>query len=80
MELKLLDTLLCKKFRDEGIFLEELQDILKYEIVEYAYRDVFDFLGNIYYRVRVRLENEFMIEFVYYFLDDSSICVLDIEY
>lgn len=75
-----LDTLLCKKFKDEEIFLEKVQDILKYDIVEYAYRDVFDFLGNLYYRVRVRLENEFMIGFVYYFLDDNSICILDIEY
>lgn len=75
-----LDTLLCQKFRDEEIFLEKVQDILKYEIVEYAYRDVFDFLGNIYYKVRVRLENDFMVGFVYYFLDDNCICILDIEY
>lgn len=78
--MEVLDTLLCKKFRDEEIFLEKVQDILNYDVVEYLYRDVFDLLGNIYYRVRVRLENEFMVGFVYYFLDNNEICILDIEY
>lgn len=78
--MEVLDTLLSKRFRDEEIFLEKVQDILNYDIVEYTYRDVFDFLGSVYYRVRIRLENDFMVEFVYYFLDDNSICILDIEY
>lgn len=78
--MEVLDTLLCKKFRDEEIFLEKVQDILNYDVVEYSYRDVFDLLGNVYYRVRVRLENEFMVGFVYYFLDNNEICILDIEY
>lgn len=78
--MEVLDTLLCKKFRDEEIFLEKVQDILNYDIIEYTYRDVFDLLGNIYYRIRVRLENEFMVEFVYYYLEDNRICILDIDY
>ena len=53
---------------------------LNYDIIEYIYRDVFDFLGNIYYKIRIRLENEYMVEFVYYFLEDDAICILDIEY
>ncbi|BAK80160.1 hypothetical protein MOUSESFB_1018 [Candidatus Arthromitus sp. SFB-mouse-Yit] len=77
---EVLDTLLCKKFKDEDIFLEKVQDILNYDIIEYIYRDVFDFLGNIYYKIRIRLENEYMVEFVYYFLEDDAICILDIEY
>ena len=78
--MELLDTLLSKRFKDEEIFLEKVQDILNFDIVDYTYRDVFDFLGNVYYRIRVRLENDFMVEFVYYFLDDNSICILDVEY
>lgn len=78
--MEVLDTLLCKKFRDEEIFLEQVQDMLNYDIIEYSHRDVFDLLGNIYYKVRVRLENEQMVGFVYYFLDDDEICILDIEY
>ena len=70
--MEVLDTLLCKKFKDEDIFLEKVQDILNYDIIEYIYRDVFDFLGNIYYKIRIRLENEYMVEF--------AICILDIEY
>ncbi len=74
-----LNTLLCEKFKDEELFLERVQDILDYDIIEYTYRDVFDFLGNVYYRIRIRLENDFMVEFVYCFLD-NEICILDIEY
>lgn len=78
--MEVLETLLCKKFEDEEMFLEVVQDILRYDIVEYTYRDVFDFLGNMYYKIRVRLENEFLLEFVYYSLDDRGIYILDIEY
>lgn len=78
--MEVLETLLCKQFEDEEMFLDIVQDILRYDVVEYTYRDVFDFLGNMYYKVRVRLENECLLEFVYYSLDDRGIYILDIEY
>ena len=78
--MKVLNTLLCKKFDDEELFLETVQDMLRYDIVEYTYRDVFDFLGNMYYKIRVRLENEYLLEIVYYSMDGRGIYILDIEY
>ena len=44
--MEVLDTLLCKKFKDEDIFLEKVQDILNYDIIEYIYRDVYYFLED----------------------------------
>ena len=78
--MKVLNTFLCKKFRDEELFLEKVQDVLDYEIVEYTYIDSFELLGNVYYRMRIKLENNFIAEFVYYFLEDEGICILDIDY
>lgn len=75
-----LRILVSKRFRDEEVFLEKMQDVLNYEIIEYAYRDVFEILDSVYYRVRVRLETDYLVEFIYYILDDDSISILHIEY
>ena len=75
-----LESLVCQEFDGEDNFIEEVEDILDSNILECTYRDSFEILNNIYNKVRVRLENNLLIEFIYIVTNNANIYILYIDY